>query len=188
MTRRIHTLSLAAALALAHRADAMPHTGGLAYDVRVIEPDGLEHAPMRAFNKIPVEGLNHMLDVCLHNGQAFATWYIALFEGDYTPTFDLTAATFAATAGECTAYAGTGRLEFKESAPVAGAMSNAAELAEFTGTTDGKTVYGAALLSSQGKGATTGKLLSIARFPSPKPFNAGTKILVQASPILTSKT
>lgn len=161
---------------------------GLTYDVRVIDPDGIERTqPTRAPNKVPVEGLNYLLDVGLHNGSQIATWYIALFEGNYTPTNDVTAATFAQAATECTAYQGNTRLEFRESAPVGGSMSNASDLAEFTGTTDGKVVYGAALISSQGKGATTGKLVSIARFPEPKPFNAGTKILVQASPTVTSK-
>jgi hypothetical protein len=156
--------------------------GGITYTLLDVAPDGsLVGTPMHAPNLVPTEGLNHLLDVVLHGAEQYPAWYVALFEGNYTPTFDVTADTFAQLATECTAYQGAGRLEFKEAPAVGGATSNAANLSTFTFTAD-KTVYGAALLSASGKNSRAGKLLSIARFPQPRQFAAGQQLAVLASP------
>lgn len=55
-------------------------------------------------NLVPTEGLNYILEAALRGGAALSTWYIALFEGNYTPVAGVTAATFPAAATECTAY------------------------------------------------------------------------------------
>lgn len=125
----------------------------------------------------PTEGRNHMLGVTVHGEAAFPSWYVALFEGDYTPTDGVTAATFAGLATECTAYAESTRREFVESAPVGGATDNSASLVQFTMNAT-KTVYGFALLSASAKGATTGKLLCIQRLASPRTYDAGDVVKV----------
>lgn len=152
--------------------------GGLRYQVRHLDADGRELShPMWGSNLVPTEGLNHMLDVTLHGAAQIPTWYLALFEGNYTPNFDVTAATFSQLATECTTYQGTSRLEYKEVAAVAGATSNAASLAVFTSTAD-RTIYGAALLSASGKGSSVGKILSCFRFPEPRNFATGNQLAV----------
>jgi len=125
----------------------------------------------------PIEGRNHMLGVTLHGEAAFPTWYIALFEGDYTPTDGLTAATFPGLATECTAYAESTRREFVESAPVGGASDNSASLAQFT-MTAAKRIYGFAILSASAKGALTGKVLCAQRLASPKDYDIGDVVKV----------
>lgn len=182
------SLAISAAMLAAAPSFAMPPLrtqrrepmtrGGLIYQVRHTDAEGRElSAPMLGSNLVPTEGLNHMLDVVLHGAAQIPTWYLALFEGNYTPTFDITAATFPQLATECTTVQGTTRLEYKEAAAVAGATSNAASLAVFTSTAD-RTIYGAALLSSSGKGSTVGKILSCFRFPEPRNFAVGNQLAV----------
>jgi hypothetical protein len=42
-------------------------------------------------NLVVNEGLNHMLDVLLHGSTQVATWYLGVFEGNYTPVATVTA-------------------------------------------------------------------------------------------------
>lgn len=128
----------------------------------------------------PAEGRNHMLGVTIHAEAAAPTWYIALFEGNYTPQDDDTAANFASRATECTAYDESTRVEFKETAPSGGASNNTADMALFTMNST-KTIYGFAILSAAAKGATTGKLLCIQRLTSPKTYDAGDVVKVPVS-------
>ena len=125
----------------------------------------------------PAEGRNYMLDVGVHGGTQIGTWYVALFEGDYTPQEDDTAANFASRATECTAYASATRPEFVESAPAAGAVDNDASVTQFVMTAP-KTIRGFAILSAPAKGATTGKMLCIQRLSSPRTYGAGDVVTV----------
>jgi hypothetical protein len=118
-------------------------------------------------NLVPIEGLNHIASVVTKGAAQVPTWYIGLFEGNYTPVPADTAAAFSAAATECTTYAPSTRAEFNEGAVVAGVVDNTANRAEFTFTA-AKTIYGAFMSSAQAKGAVTGTLISAARFGSPK--------------------
>ena len=129
-------------------------------------------------NLIPIEGRNHMLGVTFNQATPTATWYLALFTNNYTPVNTLTAAAFATSAGEIISstegYTQPNRVEWVEGAPDNGSISNAASKASFTfATTSTVTVYGAALLSSNIKGSTLGKLMSITKFPTPRTFYNG---------------
>lgn len=115
-------------------------------------------------NVIPAAALNDILSVYLGGGTQKLSWYIALFEGNYTPTSALTAANFASTATECTAYDEASRVLYEPAAPSGGVMDNSAARALFTMNAT-KTVYGGALLSVATKSATTGVLAAAARFP-----------------------
>ncbi|MCY1225192.1 hypothetical protein D9M72_373820 [compost metagenome] len=132
-------------------------------------------------NLVPFEGLNHMLNVTLKGLSQVPTWYIGLFEGDYTPTPDVTAATLPALATECTAYNPATRVEFQEGTVSGGSVDNAAALAEFTFTA-GKTVRGSFISSASSKASTSGVLLSVVRFPSPQVMAAGSKLSILAGP------
>lgn len=133
----------------------------------------------------PAEGRNYLWDAGVRGGTQYSPWYIALFEGDYTPQDDDTAANIGARATEITAYSQSTRPEFVEGVPVGGATDNDGNVAQFTLTAN-KTVRGFALLSAAGKGTTTGKLLCFQRLPSPRSYSAGDKVNVPINLTLTN--
>jgi hypothetical protein len=118
-------------------------------------------------NLVVDEGLNHVLDVVLHGSTQVSTWYIGVFEGNYTPVSTVTAATITSASTECTAYDESTRVAYVEAAASAKVTTNSANKATFTFNAT-KTIYGAFLASASAKSATTGTLLSAARFGSSK--------------------
>lgn len=130
---------------------------------------------------VPIQGLNHMLGVTLKQETQVPQWYVGLFEGDYTPTPDVTAQTLPGLATECTAYTQTARVPLVTGAVAAGAVSNANNLAEFNFSSS-RTVRGAFIVSTPTKGATTGVLLAVVRFPSPRVMAADSVLRVFAGP------
>lgn len=136
-------------------------------------------------NIVTTEGLNHILDVVLHGTAATATWYIAPFEGNYTPVAGLTAATFTAAATECTAYDEATRVAYNEAAAASGVTTNSANRAVFT-INASKTLYGAAIISASAKSATSGTLLAAARFSSSRAVVDDDEVAIAYSLTLTS--
>lgn len=130
---------------------------------------------------VPIQGRNHMLGVTLKQEAQVPQWYVGLFEGDYTPTEDVTAQTLPGLATECTAYAEGTRVPLVLGPVAAGSASNADNVTEFTFSSD-RTVRGAFIVSAPTKGAATGVLFSIARFPSPRVMAAGSVLRVLAGP------
>jgi hypothetical protein len=128
-------------------------------------------------NLIVDEGLNHILDVTLHGSTQVGTWYVGLFEGNYTPVAGLTAATVTASATECTAYDESTRVAYNEAAASSKVTTNSANKATFTFNAT-KTIYGAFLASASAKSATTGTLLAAARFGSSKAVADDDQLLV----------
>lgn len=118
-------------------------------------------------NLVVNEGLNHLLDVLFHGGTQIGTWYLGLFEGNYTPTGALTAANVTATATECVAYDEAARQAYDEAAASGQSITNTASKATFTMNAS-KTIYGAFLASASAKSATSGVLFSAARFGTAK--------------------
>jgi hypothetical protein len=139
---------------------------GFVWEVDVLHANGRISQHERVHNLLPDEMAAHMAGVVFRASAQAPTWYLAPYEGNYTPLANITAATFAATALECLAYAETTRVEWVE-AGSGGALTNSASLALFT-MNAAKTVYGGALLSSPTKAGTTGVIGSCVRFPSPK--------------------
>lgn len=128
-------------------------------------------------NLVTNEGLNHILNTVLNNGTQVGTWYLGLFEGNYTPVATVTAATVVAAATECTAYASSTRPEYVEAASNAQSTTNSANRASFVFNAS-KTIYGAFLVSTSTKSATTGVLLAIARFASAKAVESTDELLL----------
>lgn len=118
-------------------------------------------------NLIPTEGLNYLLGAGLTGVSQLSTWYIALFEGNYTPVAGVTAASFPADATESTAYNEAARVVWTPGAIAAGSVDNSASKAVFTMNAT-KSIYGIAQTSVSTKSATTGKLVSVARFGAVK--------------------
>lgn len=136
-------------------------------------------------NILPTEGLNHMLDVVLHQATVVPTWYVALFEGNVTPTNTLTAATFTATCTETTAYAEATRVPYVEGTASGGTTDNAASRAVFTINAT-KTIYGGALISASAKSATSGVILAASKFSLARAVVAADELSVRYSISLTS--
>lgn len=136
-------------------------------------------------NLIPQEGLDFNQSVMFKGAAQVTTWYIGIFEGNYTPTSGLTAATFPGLATECTAYTAANRLEFIEGAVSGGSVDNTASKAEFT-MNAAKTVYGAVMSSSAAKGSTTGVLISAVRFAAAKVLASGDVLRITATNTLAS--
>lgn len=118
-------------------------------------------------NLVCNEGLNSLLDVYFHGTTQITTWYLGLFEGNYTPVATVTAATITSASTECTAYDEATRVAFDEAAASSQSITNSASKATFTFNAT-KTIYGAFLASASAKSATTGTLFSAARFSSSK--------------------
>jgi hypothetical protein len=119
-------------------------------------------------NIIPTEGIDFILNAALNGGTQFSTWYIGLFEANYTPLAADTMATFPASATETTtAYDETTRVALVDGALAAGLWSNAASPAEFTFNAS-KTIYGGFISSGSTKGGTTGVLLSAVKAATSK--------------------
>lgn len=119
------------------------------------------------YNLVVNEGLNHLLDVLFHGGTQVTTWYLGVFEGNYTPIATVTAATITAASTECTAYDETTRQAYAEAAAASQSITNAESKATFTFNA-AKTIYGAFLVSASAKSATSGTLFSAARFGTAK--------------------
>lgn len=118
-------------------------------------------------NLVVNEGLNSLLDIYFHGGTQVSTWYLGLFEGNYTPVASVTAATITSASTECTAYDEATRQEFNEAAASSQSITNSANKATFTFNAT-KTIYGAFLVSNSTKSGTSGTLFSAARFSSSK--------------------
>lgn len=158
---------------------------GFVYDFEVLDKHRNLIDRFQVRNLVPEQGLNHILNVVFKSGAQVPTWYLSLYEGNYTPSDDDTAALYPGAATECTAYTSSTRVAWVPGTPLAGVLDNAASKAEFTMNAD-KTLYGAAMHSTAGKGATTGTLISIARFSSPRVMSSGGILRVAGGLILTS--
>lgn len=128
-------------------------------------------------NLVTDEGLNHLLDVALAAGSQITSWYLGVFEGNYTPVAGDTAAGIAAASTESSAYSGGVRPAWTPGAVASKTVSNSASRASFTFSAS-KTIYGAFMISSAVINGTSGKLLSAARFSSSKSVQSGDELLL----------
>jgi len=133
----------------------------------------------RIKNIIPTEGLDHLLGVTLKGSAQHATWYIGVFEGNYTPAAGATAANIVVNATESTAYEEASRPTWVGGTVSGGVVSNADSPAVFTFNAT-KTIYGGFLVSSLTKGGSAGSLLSVVRFSTAKAMEAGDILRITA--------
>ena len=118
-------------------------------------------------NLVVNEGLNSLLDVYFAGSTQITTWYLGLFEANYTPVATVTAATITSASTECTAYDEATRQEWVEAAAASQSITNSASRATFTFNAT-KTIYGAFLVSASAKSAVTGTLFAAAQFSTSK--------------------
>jgi hypothetical protein len=145
-------------------------------------------------NIVPLEALNYLLKAGVKNSGGLATWYVAPFLNNIDPLSTITAATFDGVLLEFRAYDEASRVAWTvPTDPTAGAYTNAASPATFTGDDtidpdDGVDIYGAAILSAATKGATTGKIFAASLFSRTRNIGEGDKLVVEYSVTATSTT
>lgn len=130
-------------------------------------------------NLIVTEGLNYILASALGAVAQKTTFYVALFGGNVTPVAGWTGANFTANATEFTNYDEATRVLWADDAVAAGVIGNNATPAEFTISTGGGTVRGAALIEASAKSSTSGILVAAARFASDKVMAATEELRVK---------
>lgn len=131
-------------------------------------------------NLVVNEGLDALLNIMFDGATQVTTWYLGLFEGNYTPVSTNTAATIASAATESTAYTNATRPAFVCVASSGQNVTNAASRGDFVFNAT-KTIYGAFLISDNTKSGTAGKLFSAARFSSSKSVVSGDELLLTYS-------
>lgn len=136
-------------------------------------------------NIVPTEGLNAMLGYMFKAVSVPGSFYVGIFEGNYSPVPGDNAATFPGLATESTAYTESTRRPLVFGSVTSGSVDNVASRAEFTMNAD-KTIYGGFISSASAKSGTTGVLLSAVRFPSPKVLAVGDILRVTSAFTLIS--
>lgn len=158
---------------------------GFLYDIEHWRGNRLLSHERNLHNLMPTEGLNYLLETSVRGGAALSSWYVGLFEANYTPLAADTAATFPGSATESTAYAESTRQAYTTVAASGGVLTNTASKAAFTMNAT-KTIYGGFIASASAKSATTGKLLSAAKFSASKAVESGDVLNITATMTLTS--
>ena len=129
-------------------------------------------------NLLPDQTLTGMLSTFFGAGTKPAAWYCALFAAAVTPQANLTAASFAATMSEITSaaegYSEATRPQWVPGAAAGNAIDNLSSKAQFSIVTASQlTVNGAALLSDNTKGGTSGLIGSCSRFAATRTLYNG---------------
>lgn len=158
---------------------------GFEFTIEVIDKDGVVTDREVVHNLMPVQGMDHLLNVLLLAGSQNANWYVGLFNTPYTPVAGDKASTFPALAGEMVDYSAATRLAFVCGTPSLGTADNAANPAEFVFTADDE-IHGGFITSASAKGSTSGVLLSAVRFGTPKTVDPTSSLRVTAGFALVS--
>ena len=129
-------------------------------------------------NLIVTEGFAHILNVALGSTAKPGGYYLAIFSGSTAPAANWTASAFAATASEIVSltegHTGATRPAWTPANTTTGSIDNMAAVATLTIATAGQlNVTGAALLTSNQRGGTTGALVSASLYAAPRVFQNG---------------
>lgn len=141
-----------------------------------------------ATNLIPQVGMDHLAGLLRGTAAPISNWYLGLYSGNYVPDDPaVTAADLPVNVGEFTDYQGASRLDWQHEYDDLSEVSNANNRAEFVFTGSG-TVRGGFLISNSVKGGNTGLLMSIVRFPNPRPVEPGGILRVLAGVVFIPTT
>ena len=129
----------------------------------------------RTPNLIVTEGLAHILNVALGSTPKPAGYFLALFSGAAAPAANWTAANFAAVASEIVSltegYTSPTRPAWTSANTNTGSIDNMAAVASVTIATAAQlNVTGAAILTNNAKGGTTGALVSATKYAAARVF------------------
>ncbi len=118
-------------------------------------------------NRVVNQGLAHLLNAGLRGEGVISSFFIAPFSANVAPAANLTAADFASVQNEFTNYTEPSRVPWVTDGAATSTsvlLTNAASPALFTiGGGAGTVIWGAGLLSAQGKSATSGVLVAAQR-------------------------
>ena len=133
---------------------------------------------MRTPNLLPTEGLAHLLNVALGSTAKPAGYFLALFSGAASPAANWTAASFAAAASEIVSltegYTSATRPAWTPANAATGAIDNLGAVASVTiATASQLNVTGAAMLTTNSRGGTTGALVSATKYAAARVFQNG---------------
>lgn len=133
----------------------------------------------RIENIIPLEGKASILSIAFGATAKHSGLYLALFSGSATPADNWTASSFAAAASEIVSMtegytSPTRPVWTPPSSTATASIDNFSNAALFTfATTSQVNVTGAALLTSNVRGGTTGVLVSATKYPLARTFQNG---------------
>lgn len=144
-----------------------------------LEKDGVVIDEWEMHNIVPLAGLNYMGQAMFGDIAPITTFYLGLFENNYLPAPEATAADLPSVIGEFTGYSEATRPIWQR-VHTNGVHTNEANRAAFTVTT-AKRLYGGFLVSSSAKAGATGTLLSVTRFDSPKDVEPDMVLRVRGS-------
>jgi hypothetical protein len=151
---------------------------GFVYTAHYTGPTGVTWTE-EVHNRIPQEGVDFVAGLLTATVSLVSPWYVGIFENDYTPVDGSSAGALVTSIGETTSYEAANRPTFVSVYDNASRIDNNLNRAEFVFTAD-KRIYGGFLTSTQAKQDTSGVLLSIARFTSPRDVEAGGTLRVLA--------
>lgn len=123
------------------------------------------------------QGLNDALNCYFNAGGQTTTWYMGIFQGNYTPLSTDTAASIAGNSTESSSYSSGTRPQWQQAAPSGQSITNAANRATYT-FTGSVTIYGAFLISQNTIGGTSGVLFAAAQFGASKAVVASDQLLL----------
>lgn len=145
---------------------------GFTYDAAVRrKTDAATVAMLRARNRVPQEGLDLMAAGIFTGGAIPSALFIGLWSGSHAPDGAETAANLLTLVTEITSYEGAARPAFTPGAVAAGGVSNVDALARFNFNANAM-VNGAFISTASAKGASSGRLLSVVRFPNARAVDA----------------
>lgn len=126
-------------------------------------------------NLVVTEGMAHLLNVALGGKAKAVGYFLTLFSGTAAVAPNWTAASFAATANEITSmtegYTGATRPAWTPADTSGNAIDNFSAVATFTiATASELTVTGAAMLTNNTRGGTTGALISASKYSAERKF------------------
>jgi len=123
-------------------------------------------------NLVPQSGMSLLIQAPFGDAAPVSALYVGLITKNYLPTAATTAADIPNNMGELTGYVEATRPLWAKVFDGQATYDNSASRAQFTATVD-SLLYGAFLVSEPTKGSANGLLLSLVRFPSPRPLSAG---------------
>lgn len=141
--------------------------------------DGELLRSQRATNVMPQVSVDFIAGLIRGTGPLLSNWYMGLFQGNFVPDGDTTASDLPSPAEEFTGYDEESRPPWVHEYDGVAVISNVTNRATFTVSAD-RTVYGGFIISTNTKGGNTGRLLSIARFPTADDLRAGDEFRVAA--------
>lgn len=158
---------------------------GFTWQLQIKDKDGHEVDEETKANLIPTVGMNFLVRSPFGDVTPESTFYLGLFRGNYIPSPGSTSADIPSGMVEFIDYSEAQRPLWDRSFTGQAGMDNSISKATFTVTQD-RTIRGAFLVSKADKGGSTGLLLSVVRFATPKDVSAGQEISLSGGVIYVS--